>query len=299
MFVRKKINRSGTTSVVVVDKSKGKSRYIKLLGTSSDAVEIERFFRQGQAWIRDQSGLRDMFEENYAEKLEREAADYFFNNIENVLLNGAQLIINQAFELTGFNKIDDDVLKSPVLSRICHPLSKVATVEYLKSHFDADLELHRIYRYLDILAGSQQDTIHKISVAHTGKVLGGKIGLVFYDVTTLYFETDFSDELRKTGFSKDGKQSQTQIVLGLLVSEGGYPLSCSIHEGNKYEGHTMLSAVEDFVKKFDLEDFVVVAGSGLMNAENIALLEGKHYKYILGARIKNENKAIMKWILSL
>jgi transposase len=299
MFVRKKMNRSGTTSVVIVDKSKGKPRYIKHLGTSSNALEIEHYIRQGQAWIRTQSGLTDMFEQNYAEKFEREAVDYFFNNIENILLNGTQLIIHQVFGLIGFHTIDDEVLKSLVLSRICQPLSKVATVEYLKSHFDEDLELHKIYRYLDVLADRQQDTIHKISVAHTRKVLGGKIGLVFYDVTTLYFETDFGDELRKTGFSKDGKHSQPQIVLGLLVSEGGYPLSYSIHEGNKYEGHTMLPVVEDFVKKFDLKDFVVVADSGLMNAENIVHLEEKKYKYILGARIKNEDKAITKWILSI
>jgi transposase len=136
-------------------------------------------------------------------------------------------------------------------------------------------------------------------VEHTRRILDGKIGLVFYDVTTLYFETDSDDELRKRGYSKDGKHAQPQIVLGLLVSAGGYPLAYSIHEGNKYEGHTMLPVVEDFVKKFDLKDFVVVADSGLMNNENIALLEEKNYKYIIGARIKNKSKAIKTWILSL
>jgi transposase len=133
---------------------------------------------------------------------------------------------------------------------------------------------------------------------HTYKVLGGKIGLVFYDVTTLYFETDIGDELRKPGYSKDGKHALPQVVLGLLVSEGGYPLAYSIHEGNKYEGHTMLPVVEDFVKKFGLKDFVVVADSGLMNSENIRLLEENNYKYIIGARIKNESEEIKRWILS-
>ena len=121
---------------------------------------------------------------------------------------------------------------------------------------------------------------------------------MFYDVTTLYFETDISDDLRKTGFSKDGKHSQPQIVLGLLVSEGGYPLAYSIHEGNKYEGHTMLPIIEDFVCKFNLTDFVIVADSGMINKENIALLEERSYKYILGARIKNESEQITDWILS-
>jgi transposase len=103
-------------------------------------------------------------------------------------------------------------------------------------------------------------------------VLGGKIGVVFYDVTTLYFETDFADELYKTGPLKEGKHAQPQVVLGLLVSDGGYPLAYSIHEGNKYEGHT--TCCQGFCKKkFDLKDFVVVADSGLINAENIAELE--------------------------
>jgi len=119
------------------------------------------------------------------------------------------------------------------------------------------------------------------------------------NLTTLYFETDYGDELRKTGFSKDGKHSLPQVVLGLLISEGGYPLAYSIHEGNKYEGHTMMPIVEDFVKKFDLKDFIIVADSGLMNKDNIKLLEEGKYKYIIGARIKNESAEVKEWILSL
>jgi transposase len=133
---------------------------------------------------------------------------------------------------------------------------------------------------------------------HTRKILGGKIGLVFYDVTTLYFETDQSDELREKGWSKDGKHSQPQVVLGLLVSLEGYPLAYSLFNGSQYEGRTMIPIVEDFVKRFKLDNFVVVADSGLMNKTNIALLESAGYKYIIGARIKNEADEIKQWILS-
>jgi len=123
--------------------------------------------------------------------------------------------------------------------------------------------------------------------------------LLFYDVTTLYFETEQSDGLRENGFSKDGKHSQPQIVLGLLVSKDGYPLSYSIFNGSQYEGRTMIPIVEDFVHRFQLEDFVVVADSGLMNKSNISLLESGGYKYIIGARIKNEGQEVKQWILSL
>jgi transposase len=182
---------------------------------------------------------------------------------------------------------------------LCQPASKAGTVDYLKSYFDEDLELHKIYRYLDKLYNKQQEQIQQISVEHTKRILGGTIGLLFYDVTTLYFETDYSDELRERGFSKDGKHAQPQVVLGLLVSRDGYPLSYSLFNGSQYEGRTMLPIVEDFVKRFNLEEFVVVADSGLMNKTNISLLEAGGYKYIIGARIKNETEEIKEWIHSL
>ena len=168
-----------------------------------------------------------MFEQYSEAEFERESVDYFFDNIENVLLNGTQIILTQVFRIIGFDRIDDEILKSLVTARISQPLSKVATVDYLKSHFDEDVQLYQLYDYLDKLNESQKDIIQKISVEHTCKVVGGKIGVVFYDVTTLYFETDIGDDLRKPGFSKDGKHAQPQIVLGLLVSEGGYPLAYS------------------------------------------------------------------------
>lgn len=132
------------------------------------------------------------------------------------------------------------------------------------------------------------------------KSFGGKIGLMFYDVTTLYFEPSKTDALREPGFSKDGKTAESQIVLGLLVSEGGYPLSYSLFNGSQYEGFTMIPMIDDFKQRFTLgADFVVVADSGLMNKNNVALLQEAGYKYILGARIKNEGASVKQWILSL
>ena len=133
---------------------------------------------------------------------------------------------------------------------------------------------------------------------HTRKILGGKIGVVFYDVTTLYFESNYGDELREKGYSKDGKHSQTQVVLGLLVGGSGYTPSYSLFNGAQYEGYTMMPIVEDFVHRFKLTDFVIVADSGLMNSTNIKMIESANYKYIVGARIKNETDAVKTWILS-
>jgi len=298
MFVRKKKNRSGTTSVVVADKSEGRFRELKTIGVSSDEKTISGLCQAGKKWICERKGDLDMFALHEQQCEEKHAADCLLGNIENILLNGTQLILNPVFKLVGFDAIDDDILKHLVIARLCQPSSKAGTVDYLKSYFDEDVELHKIYRYLDRLRNTQQDKVQQISVEHTRRMLGGRIGLVFYDVTTLYFETDYGDDLRERGFSKDGKHAQPQVVLGLLASRDGYPLSYSLFRGSQYEGHTMLPVVEDFVRRFGLEDFVVVADSGLMNKANIERLETEGYKYIIGARIKSESDEIKQWILS-
>ncbi|MEO8852656.1 MAG: IS1634 family transposase [Ginsengibacter sp.] len=300
MFVRKKKNRSGTTSVVIVEKKNGRFKELKTIGVSSEENEIEKFNVEGKNWISIQTKGEDIFHHSERIAEEKQLIEHLVSNIEGILLNGTQLILGRVFNLIGFGSIDDDILKQLVIARLSQPMSKLATVDYLKSHFDEDVQLHKIYRYLDKLYNTQKDKVQEISIDHTKKVLGGKVGLMFYDVTTLYFETDYEDGFRENGFSKDGKHSQPQLVLGLLVSKDGYPLSYSLFPGKQYEGYTMIPIVEDFVKRFDLgDDFVVVADSGLMNKTNIELLESGGYQYIIGARIKGESEKIKKWVLSL
>lgn len=299
MFIRKKKNRSGSTSVVVIDKSRGFYKEVITIGVSKDEEEIAHYYEQARNWIKSHTGTRDIFQEQAQAEAEENLTKYFLSNVESILLNGTQLILEQVFRLVGFYKIDDEVLKHLVIARISQPLSKAATVEYLKSYFDEDVELHKIYRYLDKLHSTQQEKIQQISVEHTRRILGGNIGVVFYDVTTLYFETDQEDELREKGWSKDGKHGQPQVVLGLLVSRDGYPLAYSLFNGSQYEARTMIPIVEDFIERFNLRDFVVIADSGLINKRNLDLLEAGGYKYIIGARIKNESEEVKQWILSL
>lgn len=303
MYVRRKKNKSGSSSIVIVDKSRGKYVEIKTIGISSDEPEIDLLMKQGRDWIRKQQAISqpslDLFgEESEQKQGEIAEVERVLSQVSNVLINGTDLILNRVFDRIGFSDIQDEVLRKLVLSRLSCPASKAATVEYLKNHFDEDIDLSRIYRYLDKLGDHQHQIVQRISVEHTRKILGGFIGVMFYDVTTLYFETDREDELRKTGFSKEGRHSNPQIILGLLVSLDGYPLAYCIHEGNKYEGHTMLPVVENFVKEYHLEEFIVVADSGLMNNDNIEELERLGYKYIIGAKIKTEKKAVQQEILS-
>lgn len=299
MFVRKKKNPSGIISVQVIDKSRGKYQVVKTIGSSSDNTTIDELCVQAEDWISVYVQGQDLFKQSTKEHEEVHAIQNLLSNIDNILINGTQLILDKVFRLIGFDQIKDDILRHLVVARLSQPMSKPGTVEYLKSYFDEDIQLHKIYRYLDKLYNTQQEKIQQISVKHTQKILGGNIGLMFYDVTTLYFETEDSDELRETGFSKDGKHSQPQVVLGLLVSKDGYPLSYSLFNGAQFEGRTMIPLIDDFVKRFNLDDFVVVADSGLMSKSNVALLESGGYKYIIGARIKSESEQIKQWIFSL
>lgn len=132
-------------------------------------------------------------------------------------------------------------------------MSKKATVDYLRRHFKEDVSLQKIYRYLDKLYNTKQELVQAISVEHTRELFGGNLVLLIYDVTTLYFETTEIDELRESGFSKDGRNSNPQVVLGLWGSRGGYPLSYSLFNGSQYEGYTMIPIVDDFVQRFNDE----------------------------------------------
>ena len=304
MYVRLKKNRSGSISVIVVDKSRGRYKELHIVGIARDESEIETLRKKGQEWIRRRElevhPELDLYgEERRACESEMEMTERVVSNIDNILINGAELILNRVFDRIGFNRIEDDVFRKLVQSRLSFPASKSATVEYLKNYYDEDLDLSKIYRYLDKLNERHKHLVQDISVRHTMEILGGHIGVMFYDVTTLYFETDRQDDLCRTGFSKEGRHRNPQIILGLLVSLGGYPLAYCIHEGNKYEGHTMLPVVKDFVSRYELEDFIVVADSGLMNNDNISDMESLGYKYIIGAKIKTESTGIREWIMSL
>ena len=303
MYVKKIKNRSGSTSVIVASKVKGSYQKLCTIGVAKEETEIEVLRQKGLEWIRRRE-LKiypelDLYgEERKSLEYEMEMTERVVANIDNILINGAELILNRVFDRIGFNQIEDDVFRKLVQSRLSFPASKAATVEYLKNYYDEDFDLSRIYRYLDKLNDSHKHLVQDISVHHTMRILGGHIGVMFYDVTTLYFETDHQDDLRKTGFSKEGRHSNPQIILGLLVSLDGYPLAYCIHEGNKYEGHTMLPVIREFVARYSLDDFIVVADSGLMTGANVNELEAEGCKYIIGSRIKNEPEDIKRQILS-
>lgn len=294
MFVRKKLNKSGVISIQVISKINGKSRLIKTIGSSNNIDEVELLFKKGLHFVKTYSGQQQI---DFSD--EKSVIKSVFEQINSHTEIGTQLLLEPIFKEIGFDALEDKIFKSLVFARLCYPVSKRRTSDYINRYKNIEIPVQQIYRYLDKLHNNQKERVQQISYDHTRKILNNDVSVVFYDVTTLYFEVDDEDDLRKTGFSKEGKHQNPQIVLGLLVSKDGYPLAYEIFEGNKFEGHTMLPVLDRFRKKYAINQLVIVADSGLLSKSNIEELQEKSYEFIMGARIKNETDTMKKKILAL
>ncbi len=294
MYLRKKRNKSGSISVQIISKANRKYKVLKTVGCAKTEQEVQRLYYLGKQEIERLSSQTKLFVSETDTII-----DSIFQSLNNssIRVVGPELIFGKIFDKIGFNSIEEDLFRHLVISRLAFPLSKLKTIEYLYRYQGISLNKDKIYRFLDKLNSKLKDKVEQITFVHTKKVLGGNISVVFYDMTTLYFEASDEDDLRKTGFSKDGKHSNPQIFLGLLVGLGGYAIGYDIYQGNTYEGHTLIPFIEKISTKFNLEKPVIVADSGLLSNDNIKALEQKGYQYIIGARIKNELKSIKEKIL--
>ena len=141
MYVKKIKNRSGSTSVIVASKVKGSNQKLCTIGVAKEETEIEVLRQKGLEWIRRRE-LKihpelDLYgEERKSREYEMEMTERVVANIDNILINGAELILNRVFDRIGFNRIEDDVFRKLVQSRLSFPASKAATVEYLKNYYD-------------------------------------------------------------------------------------------------------------------------------------------------------------------
>ena len=295
MFVRKLKNRSGSTSVQVIQKVRSKYKVVKTIGCATTQRKIENLYNLAKQEIEKRSSQAKMFDSENDEAVDKVFASLQNANIQTV---GPEIIFGKIYDHIGFGVIDEEMFRHLVISRIAFPLSKLKTIEYLYRYQGKSLDIDSVYRFLDKLNNKLKIKVEQVAFAHTKRVLNDDISVVFYDMTTLYFEASDEDDLRKTGFSKDGKHQSPQIFIGLLVGLGGYAIGYDIYEGNTYEGHTLIPFLEKMSQKFNLDKPVVIADSGLLSKNNIEALEENGYEYILGARIKNEGKTIKSQILS-
>ena len=296
MFVRKKSNKSGSVSVQVIDKSKG-YRVVQTIGSARDPEQIERLVALGERFISRQNKQYSLFP---TEQRDNAVVLDFVQTLSNSSIRtvGPELIFGRLFDEIGFDAIGEQLFRDIVIARLVYPTSKLKTVDYLYRYQGKNILPDRIYRFLDRLNSCYSRQAQQIAYQHSRKILKC-INVVFYDMTSLYFEAEDEDDLRKIGFSKDGKFRNPQIMLGLLVGSGGYPIGYDIFEGNTFEGKTLLPVLRQIQKRYHLGKPVVVADAAMLSKDNLDALERAKYPFIVAARIRNETVDIQEKILSL
>jgi len=294
MFIRKKRNSSGSVSVQVIDKSNG-YRVLKTLGVSRDPQELARLVELGKAFIERECRQYPLFpldEHDNAVVLD------FVQTLQNASIRtvGPELIFGRLFDEIGFDVIPERLFRDIVIARLVYPVSKVKTVDYLYRYQGKSVSADSIYLFLDRLNERHSEQAREIAYRHSRKILG-QINVVFYDMTSLYFEAEDEDDLRRIGFSKDGKFQNPQIMLGLLVGENGYPIGYDIFEGNTFEGKTLMPVLERIQKAYGFGKPVVVADAAMLSKENLNALERDKYPFIVAARLRNETATMQEDIL--
>ena len=201
MYIRRKPNKSGTYSVQIISKSTGKYKVYRTIGSSNTEAELLKLENQAKQYLEEISNQVKIFESEKDQAIERILSELLNSNIRTI---GPEIIFGKIYDSIGFNSIKEELFRHLVISRLAFPLSKLKTIDYLYRYLGVSLDIDQVYRFLDKLNSKLKTQVEQISFAHTLKVLNGNISIVFYDMTTLYFESSDEDDLRKTGFSKDG-----------------------------------------------------------------------------------------------
>ncbi|MBM3405419.1 MAG: IS1634 family transposase [Bacteroidetes bacterium] len=219
---------------------------------------------------------------------------------------GIHEVYGRVYEELGFDKVIPNPKRKPaavknlfhvVMGRIANPISKMATVVDLSENFGIELSLPSVYRMMDQIDEKVISNIQQQAYLTAYGIFKQKINVLFYDCTTLYFESFTEDELKENGYSKDMKFNQPQVLLALLVTEHGLPIGYDVFPGSQYEGHTLEKAVKKIEKDYQINDIVFVADSAMLSEENMKLLESMGKRYIVGARLKNMSKKDQEKIL--
>ena len=187
------------------------------------------------------------------------------------------------FESLGFDALGDEAFKSLVLGRIIEPTSKVDTLRVLAELGVPAPSRSTVTRCLQrIVKRDYRTTIATACYRHVTRSSG--LGLVLYDVTTLHFEAEREDGLRKVGMSKE-RRVDPQVTLGLLTDRTGFPVDIHLFEGNKAETKTLIPVLTAFRDRHDVADIIVVADAGMLSAANLLALEDAGFRFIVGSRI--------------
>lgn len=283
LHVRTVKTKGNSRSVQVYRYQNSRRVIIKHIGSGTSKEEIAAMNEMAKVFIADYTRQSYLFEES---KPNEEAV--LVSQCEYVGIYYTYLydVLRAVQHQIGYVLEPDALLNDLVMMRIFEPASKLRSIELMETYFGIKHRRQRFYesarKWLDL-----KGEIEKKTINFAKKHYGFDFSLLFYDVTTLYFETFSEDELRKNGFSKDNKSQQPQIVVALIVTPEGFPVGYEEFSGNTFEGHTLIPVIKTFIKKHEVENFTIVADAAMISAENIEALQVEKINYIVGARLGN------------
>lgn len=286
LSIRKIVTASKAIAIQVVEYQGHKSKVHKHVGSARSDDEVAALIQAARNWIEEQSLQIALFSPPAKKMLDVEQGECI-----SVTHLFARQFLFSCLQECGLGGMDN-LLKDLVIMRFLEPASKLRTIELLGRYFNVTYS-QRFYRkipgFLTHKTFIEQTAFH---IANTG--LQEQFYFVLYDVTTLYFETFHSDDLRIPGFSKDNKPQQPQIVVGLLVTQSGFPLVYEVFSGNTFEGKTMLPILEQFMDNHPGAKPIIVADAAMLSEERLDELKQKGFFYIVGARLANSGAEVIQ-----
>ena len=220
---------------------------------------------------------------------------------EERLVEGVHEVGDMLYKNLGYegilSKRYDRILKDLVLARLALPASKLRTQRYLIERFGKKHDLDAIYRMMDKLF-ERICHMKQCTFERTRSLFPERVNMVLFDVTTLYFESVETDELRAFGYSKDCRFNTTQVVLALATNEHGLPIGYELFEGNKAEVKTLIESIDSWKQLFCIDSVCFVGDRAMFSRANLALLEERGYKYVVAAKLRGLSDDMQEQMLS-
>ena len=282
---------SGAVAVQVVEYFKNKRTVLLHVGSAANEEEISDLKKSALSWIEKNDRQKPLFPlvKNKAESslISLDKCEYLGFRYQLFYDVFWSLSVKFKFHLIAATDAKTvKILNDLVIARIAAPSSKLESFEFISDYFGINHGRRDFYRTLVELPKLKSEVEVKI-ISVAKKNFGFNFSLVFYDLTTLYFESFETDNLRKIGFSKDNKASNPQIMIGLLVNDLGFPISYQLFAGNKFEGHTLMPSILALKKKYKIKQMTVVADSAMISDQNVEFLKSENLHYIVAARTAN------------
>jgi hypothetical protein len=299
-FIRRVRTASGATAVQIAEYAGGRQRILKHVGSAHTEAELGVLLERARGLLVDPGQVMLDLDVEPAMPVAglaqpaREAAHFENRGNEparardgagRVVATGSRVLFESlagVYAGLGFDALGDEVFRDLVIARIVEPTSLLDAGRVLTDLGVAPASYATMKRTLSkVKAAEYRDRIATACFAHAARA--GDVSLCLYDVTTLYFEAENEDGLRKVGYSKE-RRVDPQIVVGLLVDRCGFPLEIGCFEGDQAETTTIVPIIEQFARRHGLAHMVVVADAGMLSAKNLTALDEAELGFIVGSR---------------